>query len=219
LNNFERLLMQLTQHELNGHAEFLSDSSFRLKSCPFPGDIPLGLYELPRRSGEAHLYRLNHPLAEHLLAQAKNRALPPAEVVFDLSQHEGKISILEPFVAQSGYLTLALFTVEALDHAEDYLLITGMTDSGRLLKVDAARRAATAALTLEEKLAGQKQIKAPQAQPEAGPRRLVPIWGGAAPAVFSPKLSPSHTLHLPTKAASNARRRGRSRPTTKLILP
>ncbi|MDL1879200.1 DEAD/DEAH box helicase, partial [Cytophagia bacterium CHB2] len=140
LKHFERLLMQLTQHELNNHAEFLSDSSFQLKSCPFSGDIPLGLYELPRRSGEAHLYRLNHPLAEHLLAQAKNRALPLAEVVFDLSRHDGKISILEPFIAQSGRLTVALLTIEALDHAEDYLLMAGMTDGGQLLAADAARR-------------------------------------------------------------------------------
>ena len=36
LNRFERLLIQLTRHELNGHAEFIDDSSFRLKSCPFP---------------------------------------------------------------------------------------------------------------------------------------------------------------------------------------
>jgi adenine-specific DNA-methyltransferase len=63
LNQFERMLMQLTRHELAGHAEFTGDSAFRLNSLPFPGDIPLGLYELPRRSGEAHLYRLNHPLA------------------------------------------------------------------------------------------------------------------------------------------------------------
>ena len=64
LNRYERLLMQLTRHELNSHAEFVDDSSFRLNACPFPGAIPLGLYELPRRSGEAHLYRLAHPLAE-----------------------------------------------------------------------------------------------------------------------------------------------------------
>ena len=42
--------------------------------------IPLGLYELPRRSGEAHLYRLAHPLAEAVVAQAKSRELAPAEV-------------------------------------------------------------------------------------------------------------------------------------------
>lgn len=77
-NQFERMLMQITRHELNGHAEFTSDSSFRLKSLPFHGNIPLGLYELPRRSGEAHLYRLNHPLAERILTKATSffRALP-----------------------------------------------------------------------------------------------------------------------------------------------
>ena len=67
LNRFERLLMQLTRHELGGHAEFMrrffvpAARTARSRSEP---DIPLGLYELPRRSGEAHLYRLNHPLAE-----------------------------------------------------------------------------------------------------------------------------------------------------------
>ena len=82
LNRYERLLMQLTQHELNGYAEFVNDSTFRLKACPFPekaDQIPLGLYELPRRSGEAHLYRRTHPLAEAVLVRAKGRDLPPAE--------------------------------------------------------------------------------------------------------------------------------------------
>jgi len=93
LNRYERLPMQLTRHELISHAEFLGDSSFRLKALPFPGkiaDIPLGLYELPRRSGEAHLYRLNHLLAEAVVAQAKSRALPVAQVHFDYGQHEGR---------------------------------------------------------------------------------------------------------------------------------
>jgi Superfamily II DNA/RNA helicases, SNF2 family len=84
LDRYERMLMELTRYELGDSAEFLDgQSAFRLKSCPFPGDIPLGLYELPRRSGEAHLYRLAHPLAQHVLTQAKGRALPPAEIVFD----------------------------------------------------------------------------------------------------------------------------------------
>jgi adenine-specific DNA-methyltransferase len=64
LNHFERLLIQLTRHELNDNAEFITEGGFRLISQPFAGlgdKVPLGLYELPRRSGEAHLYRLNHP--------------------------------------------------------------------------------------------------------------------------------------------------------------
>ncbi len=53
--------MHVAEHELAGSADFLNDSAFRLNAPPFPtlaADIPLGLYELPRRSGEAHLYRI-----------------------------------------------------------------------------------------------------------------------------------------------------------------
>jgi adenine-specific DNA-methyltransferase len=80
LGRFEQLLMRLTQHELADCAEFQGDSSFRLNDNPFGGAIPLGLYELPRRSGEAHLYRLGHPLADAVIERAKARELPAAEI-------------------------------------------------------------------------------------------------------------------------------------------
>ena len=140
LNRYERMLMDLTRYELRDHAEFVDGSAFRLKSCPFPGDIPLGLYELPRRSGEAHLYRLGHPLAEQVLWQAKSRVLPPAEITFDYSGYESRISVLEPYIGQSGDLLLSLFTVESLDQAEDYLLFAAVTESGQVLGEDVARR-------------------------------------------------------------------------------
>lgn len=144
LNRFERLLILLTQHELNGHADFVNDSSFRLNSLPFPvpesAAIPLGLYELPRRTGEAHFYRLGHPLAEAIVARAKGRELPPAEVAFDYGGHDGKVSILEPYVGQSGWLSFSLFTVESLEQAEDHLLFAAITDSGDVLDHETAAR-------------------------------------------------------------------------------
>ncbi|MEW6305020.1 MAG: SNF2-related protein [Verrucomicrobiota bacterium] len=140
LNRFERLLIDLSRHELRDHAEFLNESSFRLKSCPFSGDMPLGLYELPRRSGEAHLYRLNHPLAEAVVAQARNRQLPLGHVIFDYEDHDGKISMLEPFLGQSGWLSVSLFTVESLEQAEDHLIVAAVTDEGRNLDEESARR-------------------------------------------------------------------------------
>ncbi len=140
LNRYERILMQLTRYELGDHADFLTDSSFRLTSCPFPGDIPLGLYELPRRSGEAHLYRLAHPLAEQVLAQAKNRMLEPAELTFEYGKHDGKVTVLEPLIGKSGVLSISLFTVEALDQAEDYLICAGVTDQGEILEEEIIHR-------------------------------------------------------------------------------
>jgi adenine-specific DNA-methyltransferase len=164
--------------------------------------------------------------------------------------HNGKISILEPFIGESGSLTAMLFTIEALDQVEDYLILSAATDKGRLLdeetarrllslpatvcgtvldipaieflenhtrqrqdaiqrdvsernarffeaeadkldgwaddlkvalerelkeldrQIKEARRAATAALTLEEKLAGQKQVKALESQRNVKRRSL-----------------------------------------------
>jgi ERCC4-related helicase len=146
LSRYERLLMQLTRHELDGRAEFLNDASFRLKTQPFPEQnaaIPLGLYELPRRSGEAHFYRLNHPLAEALIAQAKTRDLPPAEIHFDYEQHDGKVTLLEELIGKSGWLTLSLFSVESLDQAEDHLIFAAETDDGKMLDEDVASRLLT----------------------------------------------------------------------------
>jgi ERCC4-related helicase len=143
LGRFEHLLMRLTRHELESHAEFISDSSFRLRESPDPAraaDIPTGLYELPRRSGEAHTYRLNHPLAELVMNRAKERELPSAEVHFNYADHEGKVSILEPFVGQSGELVLSVLSVEALDHAEDHLIFAVVTDDGQSLDDEAAMR-------------------------------------------------------------------------------
>jgi adenine-specific DNA-methyltransferase len=157
LNRVERTLMRLTAHELKGYAEFVSEDSFRLKASPFPGAIPLGLYELPRRSGEAHLYRLHHPLAEAVIAQAKGRDLHVQDIRFDYGAHEGIISILEPLVGKFGWLTLSCFTIESLDQTEGHLIFGALTDDGNLLDVDCAARL----FTLPGKVIGPCQNAAP----------------------------------------------------------
>jgi ERCC4-related helicase len=131
LNRYERMLMRLSRYELNGHAEFISDSSFRLNSSPFANGIPTGLYELPRRSGEAHLYRLNHPLAEKLIQQAKDRPLSPAVVAFDYEGRDGRISRLEDRKGEAGSMRLSLLTVESLDQIENYTICVGARDDGQ----------------------------------------------------------------------------------------
>lgn len=143
LGQFERQLIRLTRHELNGHAEFNGEGSFRLLSVPFPeiaAKTPTGLYDLPRRSGEAHLYRIGHPLADAVIARAKERPLVPAEIEFSYDAHEGKVTILEPLIGQSGWLTASRFTVDSLDQTEDYLILAAQTDAGKGLDEETARR-------------------------------------------------------------------------------
>lgn len=135
LSRFERDLMQLTTHELQGQAEFVEDYGFRLNEVHGTyetiSEIPLGLYELPRRSQQAITYRLGHPLADAVIAQAKGRKLFGAEVIFNYSKYPGKITILESLVGKSGVLSLSVLTVEALAQTEDHLIFASQTADGQ----------------------------------------------------------------------------------------
>jgi adenine-specific DNA-methyltransferase len=145
-SRFETLLMKLTRHELKDDAEFLSDYSFLLRPQKHKDDYPQetfwvpGLYELPRRSGEAHLYRLGHPLAIEIIKTARMRTLKPATIEFDLSGHEGKISIMEEYKGQSGFLNVTLLRVSALEQDEEYFLFAGITHNGKVLDDEIIKR-------------------------------------------------------------------------------
>ncbi len=140
LTRFDQLLMELARHELAGCAEFAQDTAFRLTANPFSGQhFPLGPYEL-RGTGDAHLFRLSHPLAEAMLDRAKARDLPPAEVLFDYTGYEGKVTILHPLVGQSGWLELSILTVAALDQTEDHLIWSAVTDADDVLDEETSTR-------------------------------------------------------------------------------
>ena len=141
-SRYERLLMDLTQAELQDQAEF-DHEGFTLRQTP-PGlaqdDAPPGRYELPRRSGEAHLYRTGHPLAQALIAQAQARTLPVARVRFNYDGYGVKVSTLQNLRGQSGWLCLSVLSVDALGLAEDYLLLAGITDAGLALHEEDAHK-------------------------------------------------------------------------------
>ena len=142
LGRFERILIDLTRYELAQDAEFVGEKIFRLDRLPdgLPVKVPLGLYELPRGSDTAHIYRMDHPLAKMLVQRAQNRNLPPAEIKFDYGAHGGKVTILEPLIGMSGSLSLSLFTIEALGQIEDELVFAALTDDGQKLDSEVAKR-------------------------------------------------------------------------------
>lgn len=138
---FERMLMDLTRAELRDCAAF-DDEGFDLRSTPAAiegsglTDIELGRYELPRRSGDAHLYRVTHPLALWVTQRAKTRALDGAKLVFDYNAYGTKVSTLEPYRGKAGLLTLQLVSVEALGNQEQHLLVAASTSDGVALAED-----------------------------------------------------------------------------------
>lgn len=155
-SRFERMLMELTRAELGDCASFDADG-FNLRRVPDGiaasglSDIELGRYELPRRSGNAHLYRINHPLALWITQQAKTRTLDGAKLMFDYDGYGTKVSTLEPYRGKAGWLTCKLLSVEALGNQEQHLLVAATTTDGvplaeedpeKLLRLPATTRAA-----------------------------------------------------------------------------
>ncbi|POZ59437.1 helicase (Snf2/Rad54 family) [Dehalococcoides mccartyi] len=139
LNRYETLLWETTQHILDGQASFDESSlTFRLKHPPKRG-ITAGLYTLKRRDEFGYHYRLQHPLAQWILKEASSLKIPQTEMVFDYSGSGRTISILKPFIGQSGSLTARRLTVSALE-AEDYIITAAITDTGKKLDADQARR-------------------------------------------------------------------------------
>jgi len=134
-SRYERMLMELTRTELDGFASF-DDLGFTLHSVPngvYAANVEPGRYELPRRTGEAHLYRIAHPLAGWLIEQAKNRTLAGAKLLFDYQGYGQKVSTLERFRGQTGWLTVKLIEVVALGEAEQHLLVAAVTSDGNAL--------------------------------------------------------------------------------------
>ncbi|GFE56813.1 SNF2-related protein [Geobacter sp. AOG1] len=141
LNKYENWLWELAKYALHRHADFGSEeSAFNLKSTPCSNkEIPLGLYRMGRHVEDGHVFRIGHPLAQHILDDAAHKALPKAEIVFNYSGHPLKISILEPLIGKSGYLSLVRLSVESFEE-EDHLIFSAVADDGTILDDEQAQR-------------------------------------------------------------------------------
>ncbi len=144
LDRFSQRFWSLTRFMLDGDARFNDDAlSFDLQRTPSP-DILTGRYHLISKStpgamqdggngaGEEQnrfLYRLSHPLGEHVLEKAKALPTLPAEILFDLSQHAARIHAVEALRGKKGFLTLTRLVVESYQR-EEYLLFSGFDESG-----------------------------------------------------------------------------------------
>jgi ERCC4-related helicase len=145
LGKLERLLMRFTRGALHGHADFTDDdTSFVLKSLPSNmtdlDDSQLGRYELPRRSDDAHIYRLGHPLAQALLQHAKQQPLGAAKVILDYAAYGNKVSVLEPLRQRSGWLEVQSLQIRSLGAVEEHLLVAAMDADGRAYDQEVTER-------------------------------------------------------------------------------
>lgn len=136
LDRFGKMFWGVTRFVLDGKAHFDDEGLwFDLHSPDIPG-IRIGRYHLISKdqqnvAGE-FLYRLSHPLGEHVLEIGKSCDCPVAEVTFDITNHPAKISVVEELKGRSGWLTLQFLTIDSFDR-EEYLLFSGFDEAGKTI--------------------------------------------------------------------------------------
>lgn len=138
LGKLERLLMRFTRAALTNDADFdEDDTGFKLNSVPTflkgiseSEAIPIGRYELPRRSEEAHIYRLHHPLAQSLIAFAKSQKLAPCKLRMAYDSYGTQIAVVKQLIGHSGTLAVTMLSVESLGSKEEHLLLAAQDDTG-----------------------------------------------------------------------------------------
>ena len=136
LDRVGQMFWRLTKFILADMAGFDDENlTFDLKRRPCP-DVERGRYHLISKERQntpgAFLYRLSHPLGEHVLQDGKTVATPLSMVTFDISNRPTRIAMVEELKGHSGWLTLQRLAIDSFER-EEYLLFSGFDDAGEPL--------------------------------------------------------------------------------------
>lgn len=138
LNKFERLLLAVTEHKLQKFATFEDEGRiFTLHQSPVK-EAPIGQYFFKSRPiSNAHQYRFQGALAQHVVLAAKAADTPASELTFSVSKSKRASTAVRQLAGQSGTLTanLVTFSMRANnnDVSESYMLSGALTDEGQWL--------------------------------------------------------------------------------------
>lgn len=131
LSKYEGWLWDITRFYLEPYADFdAEEHSFTLRENPFSNEtIHPGPYRAGKNIEDANIYRIGHPLAQRVIEKCKALSLDDQELIFDYSGTPKRISILEPFVEKSGWLSIINLTIKSFE-IEDQILFSGISDDG-----------------------------------------------------------------------------------------
>ncbi len=143
LDRIGRLFWRLSKHQLQPHASF-DDArlAFDLHQSPC-AQAPTGHYQLIRKGQptpeHGYIYRLTHPLGEHVLDTGRRLSAPVVELQFNLGTHEARIAVLEKLQGHAGWLELNLLQLQSFQH-EEHLVFSALSDAGEVLDHEACER-------------------------------------------------------------------------------
>lgn len=168
LDRVGKRFWSLTRFMLDGRARFDDAAlAFDLEQPPHT-DIPIGRYHLISKShpradedgGETQslfLYRLSHPLGEHVVDGAKALPTPPEQIVFDVTNHPARLSVIEALRGKAGYVTLTRLTIDSYER-EEYLLFSGFDEAGGSLDQETIEKLFSCAGRISDSTDGEGAI-------------------------------------------------------------
>lgn len=152
LTRFEERLWETTKFFLNRSADFDDKSfSFTLNENPFPNVvINKGPYMILKpQKGErksdvdvpenTNVYRVGHNLAREILSACKQLKTPTRELIFDYTNTPTKVTLLEKYIGQSGWLQVSHLEINSFEF-EDHIITSCITEDGEVIKSDISQR-------------------------------------------------------------------------------
>ena len=148
LDKMARIFWALTKHQLVELAEFNDEKyQFSLNAAPsfksHQVECQKGRYELIQKGVEPapnhHILRMNHALGEFIIDSAKLIDCDNKIVVFNVSQHPTKLSIVDQLKGQSGLLVLNKLSIHSFQE-EEHLIFTALSEKGSLVDQEACEQ-------------------------------------------------------------------------------
>jgi len=156
LDKLARQFWLLSKYVISDQADWYDDDlTFLLKTSP-TSEAPRGHYHLISKnpsgaslSTEGYLYRLSHPLGEHVIEEGKACPTPPASLIFDTVAHPTKLTLIEQLRGTTGYLRLIHLTIQSYEE-ENYLLFSAHTTDGKTLDQETCEKLLTVLASVDD---------------------------------------------------------------------
>jgi hypothetical protein len=87
---------------------------------------------------DTNIYRINHPLAQTILDECKQKSTPTRKITFKYNPKE-KITALRDLIGQTGWLQINLLEINSFE-VEQHLLFACISDEGEQIAPDDAKR-------------------------------------------------------------------------------
>jgi len=136
IDRFSSIFWDITKAELKDIASFDDDNKeFEYKGHKY--QLISSYKTNPNQN--AHSYRLNSPLGEEVITQAKQRELQHTKLIFNLTNNKYKISVLDKYKGKKGFLRATKVHIQSYD-LEEYIIVTALTSDYKVIDEEIATK-------------------------------------------------------------------------------